>query len=667
MHRDARLSLWGRQELVRRGPPGRHRRCPRVDRAPGPGPSRPEPPPLDGPAHRATGQLDRNHRPGELVHIDLKKLARVPDGGGHKMLGRTTETKRRARSQMGHTHIHTAIDADPRLAYSEFAGSENTTNCVAFLERAVAWFTAQGAQSAQELPTHPPPSSAKCHTPSLRYGRMFGLDGSGDVASGPATAPRSLRALTAGLARAIDGLVDADTEGVSDSEVAEAMLGLRREQARLAAVVAEQTAVFEARGVYGADGSRSATDRIAVHGRLPRGQVAGELRDARRLRTMPETRAAFRSGDLSAAHVRALARLAGHPRAGAHFPDGEAHLVDEARRLRFDDWERLCGYWRDAADPDGPEQRHGRDQDLRRFRIGVGLDGVGHADGHLTPLAADAVNAVLAQIERELFDNDWAAAKVVHGDDTTVAHLARTAAQRRHDALVEMAIRATTAPADGKRPAPLVTVMVDFDTFAGRVCELAAGTVIAPGAVAELLGHDETLIQRVVAHGANRVRDISSARSFRGILRRVLEVVHRRCDHETCFVPAARCEGDHIVAWSAGGATTQDNGRLGCDFHNRWWYATRRSHAPPDEPDEPGADLAPTLDDDPGTPVVGSGDGATRTDARCVLRIAVPGVPDLRLDDSTSQCAVVLPQRPRPAATGWRDYRRFGSERGVRG
>ena len=34
-----------------------------------------------------------------------------------------------------------------------------------------------------------------------------------------------------------------------------------------------------------------------------------------------------------------------------------------------------------------------------------------------------------------------------------------------------------TAPADGKRPAPLVTVMVDVDTFTGRVCELAAGTV----------------------------------------------------------------------------------------------------------------------------------------------------------------------------------------------
>ncbi len=396
----------------------------------------------------------------------------------------------------------------------------------------------------------------------------------------------SLGAPTGSLTRAIDELLDVHTDDMSDAELSAAVLALRRQQARLAAVVADHTAAFEARRVYAADGSRSATDWIAVHARLPRGQVAGEVRDARRLRSMPETRRAFRVGDISPAHVRVLARLAEHPRAGRHFPEGEAHLVDEARRLRFDDWERLCAYWRDAADPDGPEQRHGRDQDLRRFHIGVGLDGVGHPDGYLTPIAATTVGGALERIERELFEQDWAVARQTHGDDTTVGHLARTAAQRRHDALVEMAVRAVTAPADGKRPAPLVTVMVDVETLAGRICELAAGTVVAPGAVAELLGHDETLIQRVVGDGANRIRDISSARSFRGTLRRVLDVVHRRCGHETCFVRAEKCQGDHVLAWSDGGLTTQENGRLGCGPHNRWWYSTGRSR-PPGAP--PGA------------------------------------------------------------------------------
>ena len=60
------------------------------------------------------------------------------------MLGRRARTGSVAKKGLGYTHIHTAIDAYSRLAYSEFAGVENTVNCVAFLDRAVAWFADQG-------------------------------------------------------------------------------------------------------------------------------------------------------------------------------------------------------------------------------------------------------------------------------------------------------------------------------------------------------------------------------------------------------------------------------------------------------------------------------------------------------------------------------------------
>lgn len=97
---------------------------------------------------RPTGRVIRRihtSRPGELVHIDVKKLARVPDGGGHKIHGRTgPRNGSMVKRGLGYTHVHTAIDAYSRLAYSEFAGVENTVNCVAFLHRAIAWFAAQG-------------------------------------------------------------------------------------------------------------------------------------------------------------------------------------------------------------------------------------------------------------------------------------------------------------------------------------------------------------------------------------------------------------------------------------------------------------------------------------------------------------------------------------------
>jgi transposase InsO family protein len=93
---------------------------------------------------RTTGRVIRRietSRTGELVHIDVKKLARIPPGGGHRVHGRKASVLHK---RVGYTHIHTAIDAYSRLAYSEFAGTENTVNCVAFLERAVVWFAERG-------------------------------------------------------------------------------------------------------------------------------------------------------------------------------------------------------------------------------------------------------------------------------------------------------------------------------------------------------------------------------------------------------------------------------------------------------------------------------------------------------------------------------------------
>jgi hypothetical protein len=389
----------------------------------------------------------------------------------------------------------------------------------------------------------------------------------------PTLGAGALAELSASLTKVADGLLDLEVEVVTDDELAAAMIALRRQRSRVDAAMSRLTAAFDGRGVWGEDGSRSAVDWIAARARLPRPQVAGEVRDARRVRAMPATRDAWEAGEVTSAHVRTLTRLAGHPRAGAHFPDGEELLVDQAPEQRFEDWARLCAYWCATADPDGPEQRRARDTELRSFRIAVGLDGVGHADGYLAPLAAATITAALEAIEDDLFTADWAAAKELHGDTVTAAHLARTSAQRRHDALVEMAQRALTTPRDGQRPAPLVTVMVDYPTLAGRVCELAgSGAIVAPGDIVALLARDDTLIERVVFDGPNRVRDISSARTFRGTLRRILDVVHRRCDHHTCYIPAHRCQGDHIIPVSDGGPTSQDNGRLGCGRHNRWWY-----------------------------------------------------------------------------------------------
>jgi transposase InsO family protein len=92
-------------------------------------------------------------RPGALVHVDIKKLGRIPDGGGHRIHGRqiggrhsrlTTTTRNGHHPVIGYGYVHTAIDDYSRLAYSEILPDEQATTATAFWARALAWFTATG-------------------------------------------------------------------------------------------------------------------------------------------------------------------------------------------------------------------------------------------------------------------------------------------------------------------------------------------------------------------------------------------------------------------------------------------------------------------------------------------------------------------------------------------
>jgi transposase InsO family protein len=108
---------------------------------------------------RATGVPVRRYerdRPGELVHVDVKKLGNIPDGGGHRVHGRqagkrnsqaaVTPAGRNRRSQpiLGYGYLHTALDDHSRLACTEILPDETKDTAAAFLARAHAWYTAAG-------------------------------------------------------------------------------------------------------------------------------------------------------------------------------------------------------------------------------------------------------------------------------------------------------------------------------------------------------------------------------------------------------------------------------------------------------------------------------------------------------------------------------------------
>jgi transposase-like protein len=79
-------------------------------------------------------------RPGELVHVDIKKLGRIPKGGGWRVNGRAAERGRWHRTKVGYAFVHTAIDGYSRLAYSEVLSDEQGATAAAFWVRAADFF-----------------------------------------------------------------------------------------------------------------------------------------------------------------------------------------------------------------------------------------------------------------------------------------------------------------------------------------------------------------------------------------------------------------------------------------------------------------------------------------------------------------------------------------------
>ncbi|HVF32779.1 MAG TPA: DUF222 domain-containing protein [Acidimicrobiales bacterium] len=378
------------------------------------------------------------------------------------------------------------------------------------------------------------------------------------------------------LREVVDELVASSPSALAEADI---VVDLHRQLTRLTAVMTEAMAAFEARGTWRDEGARSAAAMLSVRCRAPRSEVQCRLHLGRACRSLPAATAAWRAGDIGEPQVQLLAR-ARNDRTTDKLDADEEMLVDQAGRLRFDQFRNVVAYWLQRADPDGTERGADDQRARRRLHLSRSLDGAWFGDFLLDPISGAAVSGRLRLIEHELFEADWriATERVGHGD-VTVNDLDRTPAQRRADALVEMARRSGTAPADGRRPKPLFTVLVDYPTFADRVCELADGTVVTTGSLVRWL--DDAWVERVVFDGAHRVLDVGVARRlFEGGTRRAVQVRDRECFHPYCDRPADECQVDHIQPWAHDGPTTQANGRLACGPHNRGRHRRR-----PPQPD----------------------------------------------------------------------------------
>jgi transposase InsO family protein len=104
--------------------------------------------PLTGQLIRSSKMTARRYereRAGELVHVDVKKIGRIPDGGGWRAHGRQMgSTSAAKKARIGYDYVHSAVDDHTRLAYAEILPDEKGPTCAGFIARAAEFFTIAG-------------------------------------------------------------------------------------------------------------------------------------------------------------------------------------------------------------------------------------------------------------------------------------------------------------------------------------------------------------------------------------------------------------------------------------------------------------------------------------------------------------------------------------------
>jgi hypothetical protein len=411
-----------------------------------------------------------------------------------------------------------------------------------------------------------------------------------------------------------------------DQQLRELELAARELDARRLAV----RAAAEARQVPALDGHTSTQAYLRATCNQRSGIALAEVRRARVCRDYPQVGDALAEGRIGLAQIDELVRIHTNDRARPQLDDAQVDLlVGHAQQFRIRDFAVLVDRWLAWADADGAAHDERGNVEARTATVIADTDGLlVHMAGG-SKLAAEEFKQIHAHFTKREFQRDVDDRRNEHGYRADQFPLARTPAQRKHDALLAMAragyAATTTSNGNGngknRLPEPVVNILCDqrtvdqFLTRAGivlangqrldvdtltkqqiaavlaefandpeailtRRCETASGQQINPHELLQLLltAH----VRRVVLDSKSTVIDLGRRqRLFTGSSRIALGLTQRTCTHPGCDLPADQCQGDHNNPHSQGGPTDQANGALTCGTHNRFkhrnGWRTRRA------------------------------------------------------------------------------------------
>jgi hypothetical protein len=362
------------------------------------------------------------------------------------------------------------------------------------------------------------------------------------------------------LRSAIDELRAQDLTAQPDAVVEEDFAELQRASELLESERLRRLAEIERRGIHRRVGHLSAASWFATSFKVGRGQAKSELRTARGLESMPETKKALNKGEVSLAAAKVL--VAAREADAEAFARCEPELVEAARVHQVRDLQRVMTRWRQIV-----ERERGMDgeealREMRKFFASPSFGGMVRTDGDLDPENGEALLTALRA--------------VMDADARSGVEDPRSPAQRRADALGEICRqfldRRDRPQVGGERPHVTITVSAEALRDMQGSAELDhVGPV--PIEVARRLACDASIVRAVMA-GPSEPLDIGRRTPIvSAAQRRAVILRDRWCQFPGCDCPPAWCDVHHILYWPDGGRTDLCNLILLCRRHHRLCHA----------------------------------------------------------------------------------------------
>lgn len=333
-----------------------------------------------------------------------------------------------------------------------------------------------------------------------------------------------------------------------DADVSELVEAQRLIECRLA----EKVRVQADRGDHAGLGYPSATAYLMHRGGISAGRARRIVADSNALEKAPTAYEAWVDGRLSTDQARRVFSVA--EAVPDEFRDAEPALVEIIEPLSVSATARAIEYWRQSVDGPGDLSE---DETLARRGVSMSeiIGGMGRVDGWMTPTAFAAIKTAVEANMAPPSDDD-----------------PRTARQRRHDALEDLArsyLDSGDTPQTGGEK-PHIMVLTDLEALqgvAGGTHETPDGTILSIPTLRRLAC--DASISRIVLGPDSEILDIGrKTRVWTAAQRRAIIARDRHCQAPGCERPPKWCDIHHTEHWADGGTTSIDKGKLYCRFHH---------------------------------------------------------------------------------------------------